>query len=90
MAMAGTNAAPDGGTIPNITPDTETGIGTWPDADIALLLKSGITPDGDVVGAQMGEVVEHSTSRLTDQDVRAIVAYLKSLPPIENKITRSP
>lgn len=83
-AFGGTADGPDGDKVPNITPDEATGIGTWSITDITGLLKTGILPDGDVVGSAMGEVVEHGSSRLTDDDRAAIAAYLKSLPPIEN------
>ncbi len=81
---AGTPDGPEGEKTPNITPDVETGIGTWTAGRIARLLETGLLPDGDVVGSLMGEVVEHSTSRLTDEDRDAIAAYLLSLPPIAN------
>ncbi|MGH6932118.1 MAG: c-type cytochrome [Dongiaceae bacterium] len=83
-AFSGTAKGPDGGKVPNITPDEATGIGTWSDRDITGLLKTGILPDGDVVGSVMGEVINQGTSRLTDDDRAAIAAYLRSLPPIEN------
>ena len=82
--LSGTTDGPDGQKVPNITPDEATGIGTWSDRDIAGLLKTGILPDGDVVGSVMGEVVQWSTSRLTDDDRAAIAIYLKSLPAIDN------
>ena len=45
------------------------------------VLKDGQTPDFDYVGSGMGEVVKYSTSKLTDDDRRAIAVYVKSLPP---------
>jgi len=38
------------------------------------------------VGSSMGEVVEHGTSKLTDQDLNAISAYLRGIPAIRNQI----
>jgi mono/diheme cytochrome c family protein len=71
---------PEGeGWIPNIT---QKGLGSWSEADIADLLKTGDTPDGDSVGAQMTLVVRN-TSQLSDQDRAAIATYIKSLPPVE-------
>ena len=71
---------PDGdGRIPNITPH-EDGIAEWSEADIAEYLSSGFTPEYDVVGGSMADVVEN-TSHLSKQDRLAIAAYLKSLPP---------
>lgn len=86
MEFAGAIDGPEGGSIPNITPDRETGIGDWPLDDVVLLLKTGITPEGDVVGDLMGEVVEHGTSRLRQEDLHAIAQYLQTLPPIRHKV----
>lgn len=69
---------------PNITPDAADGIGTWSLGDIATLLKTGMTPKGEFVGAPMSEVVE-GTGRLTDDDRRAIAVYLKAQPPLPGK-----
>jgi mono/diheme cytochrome c family protein len=68
-----------GAKAPNITPDEKTGIGGWSEADILTLLKDGQTPDNDFVGGSMAEIVRN-TARLTDEDRRAVAAYLKSLP----------
>lgn len=88
MALAGTTQGPEGGIIPNITPDDETGIGRWPVADLEELLKSGMLPDADFVGGVMGEVVDESTGKLTDSDRRAVIHYLRSLPPIRHRIEK--
>ncbi len=88
LNMAGAIVGPDGPSFPNISPHPDTGIGSWSIADIVQLLKSGLTPDFDSVGASMGEVVEETTSRLLDQDLEAIAQYLLSLPPIDNKIAK--
>lgn len=86
MAFAG-GAAP-GGTAPNLTPDPDTGLGKWSAGDMAELLKSGMTPEGDFVGGEMTEVVENSTGKLTDADRRAIIAYLRSLAPVRHKVVK--
>lgn len=86
--FAGTADGPEGERVPNITPDSDTGIGKWSPGDLTDVLKSGMTPDGDFVGGSMGEVVRNTTGKLTDADVGAIVAYLKSLPPIQNRVPR--
>jgi mono/diheme cytochrome c family protein len=71
---------PEGkGWIPNITPK---GLGDWSEKDIAYLLESGQTLDGDSVGGSMAEVVRN-TSQLAAEDRTAIAAYIKSLPPVE-------
>ena len=77
--LAGSAGGLQGAKAPNITPDEKTGIGGWSEADILSLLKDGQTPDNDFVGGAMAEIVRN-TARLTDDDRRAIAAYLKSLP----------
>ena len=73
---------PDGkGSIPNITPHPS-GIGDWSEVDIEEYLTSGFTPEYDVAGGQMTDVVEN-TSRLSEEDRRAIAAYLKVLSPLD-------
>jgi mono/diheme cytochrome c family protein len=83
LAMSGTTAGPEGQKVPNITPDGDTGIGSWSPKDIVRVLRTGQLPNGDFVGSLMGEVV-NGTSKLTDADRQAIAVYLLSLPPIAN------
>ena len=76
--------SPDGkGWVPNITPHAD-GIGAWKEAEIADFLKTGFTPDFDSAGGSMAEVIQN-TSRLSDDDRKAIAAFLVSLPPIPGK-----
>ena len=71
---------PDGkGWVPNIT---QKDLGDWSANDIAYLLETGQTPEGDSVGSSMAEVVRH-TAELAPADRAAIAAYVKSLPPVE-------
>ena len=77
-------AGPTAKRVPNITPHPSDGIGAWSLEDIATVLKTGMTADGDFVAAPMSEVVE-GTARLTDSDRRSIAIYLKSLPPQPGK-----
>jgi len=71
---------PEGkGWIPNIT---QKGLGSWSEKDIAYLLETGDTPDGDSVGGQMAAVVKN-TSQLSAEDRAAIATYIKSLPPVD-------
>jgi len=86
--LAGTESGPEGGVIPNITPDKETGIGRWTDRDLTGLLELGVLPNADFVGGQMGEVVDDVTSKLTEADRRAIIVYLKSVKPIHHQVRR--
>jgi len=89
MLLAGSDAAPEGeGSVPNITPDKDTGIGKWSAVDITYLLETGLAPDGDSVGGAMGEVVDASTSKLTQPDRAAIAAYLLALRPIQHRVAK--
>ena len=81
MAFSGNVGGPDGQNAPNITSDVTTGIGDWSIADIQNLLKTGMTPDSDLVGSGMKAVVR-GTSKLTDADRHAMAVYIKSLPAI--------
>jgi len=63
----------------NLTP---TRLKKWGDKDLADFLSSGMTPDGDVVNDTMGEVITNTTGKLMPQDLAALIAYLRSLPPL--------
>ena len=70
-------------TAPNITPDKETGIGNWTDAQIKTLLLTGKNPHG----IQEAEVMPTAFYPiLTPGDLDGIVAYLRSLTPVKNKV----
>lgn len=66
------------GTIPNITPAKL----AWSEADIAAYLATGFTPDFDTAGGHMAEVVRN-LANLPEEDLAAIAAYLKAVPPAE-------
>jgi mono/diheme cytochrome c family protein len=70
----------------NITPDKETGIGGWTDAQIAKAIREGIRPDGSLIGPPMPFELYR---RLSDTDLNAIVAYLRTLKPVANKVEKS-
>jgi mono/diheme cytochrome c family protein len=71
---------PEGeGFVPNIT---QKGLGEWSEKDIAYLLETGQTPDGDTVGGSMARVIRN-TSQLSADDRNAMATYLKSLPAVE-------
>ncbi len=70
-------------TAPNITPDKDTGIGNWTDAQIKTLLLTGKNPHG----IQEAEVMPTAFYPiLTPGDLDGIVAYLRSLTPVKNKV----
>jgi mono/diheme cytochrome c family protein len=87
--LGGNPKGPEDQAIPNITPDPDTGIGKWSVEEIADYLGSGNKPDGDVAGGLMGEVIDGTLAGykdLTKADRVAIAQYLKTLPPVRNKI----
>ena len=87
--LAGNPKGPEGEAMPNITPDPETGIGKWSEEEIADYLGSGNRPDGDVAGGLMAEVIEGTLAGykdMTKADRLAIARFLKTIPPIKNKV----
>ncbi|HWA46396.1 MAG TPA: cytochrome c [Hypericibacter adhaerens] len=68
---------------PNLTPDQETGLGHWSEAEIIDAVRKGVRPDGRELAPIMPW---HSYGALTDADAKALVAYLKSLPPFPHKV----
>ena len=88
MQLAGTRSGPGGEAVPNITPDTETGIGDWPRSDLTYFLQTGAMPDGDYTGSEMAEVIDEGLSRLDRSDLEAMAEYLRSIPSVTNLIER--
>jgi mono/diheme cytochrome c family protein len=88
-SFSGNVGGPDKQNAPNITSDVKTGIGSWSIEDIQTLLKTGMTPDSDLVGSGMKAVVR-GTSKLTDADRHAIAVYLKSVAPIHVDLPPKP
>jgi mono/diheme cytochrome c family protein len=68
---------------PNITSDVHDGIGAWSEDEIARYLKTGGAPGKGIAVGPMAETIK-STSQLTDSDLHAIAAYLKSTPAKES------
>lgn len=71
---------------PNITPDPETGIGKWTDAQVITAIREGRRPDGTMIGPPMPIGMYH---RMSDRDVRAIVAYIRQVKPVHNVVEKS-
>jgi mono/diheme cytochrome c family protein len=67
----------------NITPDHETGIGSWSEDQFVRAVKGGFRPDNTPLLYPMEAYVD-----LTDDEARAIYAYLKTVAPIKNKVER--
>lgn len=70
---------PEGKNVPNLTPTRLKGSS---DKDLKDLLTTGLKPDGDVPAKAMAEVIENTTSKLSPEDLAAVIAYLRSLPPL--------
>ena len=69
----------------NITPDMETGIGSWTDDQVVNAIRNGQRPDGTFLGPPMSFAWY---KRMSDTDVRAIVAYIRTVKPIRNEVQR--
>lgn len=64
---------------PNITPDTETGIGRWSEADFVKAMRKGLSPEGENYFPSFPYTAFAKTS---DTDMRALWAYLRAQPPV--------
>jgi mono/diheme cytochrome c family protein len=70
----------------NITPDVATGIGGWSDAALIRAIREGVRPDGSVIGPPMPIGLYRG---LSDADVAALVAYMRSLPAVRSETPAS-
>jgi mono/diheme cytochrome c family protein len=70
----------------NITPDRETGIGTWSEDDIVKAIREGVRPDGRVLGPPMSFIWYRYMS---DTDAYSIAAFLKTVPAVHNEVPES-
>jgi mono/diheme cytochrome c family protein len=64
----------------NISSDKTTGVGNWSDQDLVSYLSIGHADGHGTASGPMGEAVDHSLSQLTGEDIRAVVAYLRTVP----------
>lgn len=67
----------------NITPDIETGIGTWTDDEIMRAMTQGINKKGDTLFPLMPYV---NFSHMAKEDLLSIIAYIRTLKPIKNQV----
>ena len=67
----------------NITPDNETGIGTWTDDDILKAMTQGISKNGDTLFPLMPYI---QYNHMAKEDLLSIIAYIKTWKPIRNKV----
>ncbi len=70
----------------NITPDADTGIGKWTDAQLGKSIREGVRPDGSIIGPPMPVEFLRDVS---DADLAAIIAYLRAQPPVRNAVPKS-
>ena len=87
MHLAGSEMGFDMGPLgivwpPNLTSDA-TGLGAWSDDQIVTAIRTGQRPDGRILAPIMPW---HSYAALTDADAAALVAYLRSLPPVAHSV----
>lgn len=68
---------------PNITPDKETGIGRYSDGELYRMLRHNIHPNGRVAIDFMPFI------NMADQDIRAVIAYLRSRQPVKHLMPES-
>ncbi len=67
----------------NITPDKDTGIGTWTDAQIIRAFREGVSREGKTLGPPMPFEM---LNKMSDDDAKAIVAYLRTAKPMHNEV----
>ena len=72
----------------NISSDKATGVGAWSDEDLTSYLSIGHAAGHGTASGPMGEAVDQSFSRLAAEDIRAMVAYLRSIPASLQPICR--
>jgi len=76
---------PDGLVHPNITPDKETGAGTWTDAQFERAIRHGIGHDG----RELSDFMPYAFFRsMTDEDVASVIVYLRSIPAVHNPLPK--
>lgn len=71
----------------NLTPDVDTGLGAWSDAEIVRALRNGVDREGRLLAPVMPYEWLHEMS---DEDALAVARYLKSVPPVRNDVKQSP
>lgn len=72
---------------PNLTPDLETGAGSWPDDALARAIREGVGHDGRALFMMMPYSNFHDL--LSDEDLASVIVYLRSLPPVHNPLPQT-
>lgn len=70
----------------NLTPDPDTGLGRWSEAELVQAIRRGVRPDGRTLVPIMPWP---AYAVMTDDDVRALVAYLRSLPAVRHQVPQN-
>ncbi|WP_114784102.1 c-type cytochrome [Botryobacter ruber] len=70
----------------NITSDPETGIGSWTDGEIYRTITTGVNKDGEPLFPVMPY---QSYSQMHEEDLRAVIAYIRTLAPIKHEVPKS-
>ncbi|QOY85511.1 c-type cytochrome [Paludibaculum fermentans] len=71
---------------PNLTPDAETGLGSWSDGEKLRAIREGVSKDGRALFAFMPYT---HFRKMSDEDANSVVAYMNSLPPVKNRLPRT-
>ncbi len=69
----------------NITPDNETGLGRWSDKEVVNAMTSGVRPDGERL---LPVMPYEAYSGMAEEDLKALIAYLRTLKPVRNETPR--
>jgi len=77
--MIGNENGPEGEKVPPLLDVNKSGFGLWNKEDIEFSLAIGMKPDGDFMGGSMSHVLENTTGKMTEEDIKAIAHYLYSL-----------
>ncbi|MEZ4391176.1 MAG: hypothetical protein R3A48_08780 [Polyangiales bacterium] len=70
----------------NLTPDRETGLGAWTDEEITRAVRTGVARDGRTLCNLM---TRYTDGMLTDESLRGIIAFLRSVEPVRQQIPQS-
>lgn len=83
--MGGVDFGEGAGTViaKNITSDKETGLGNWTDGEIFRAITMGVDKNGEILGPMMPYPL---FGKMDENDIKAIIAYIRTLPPVKNKI----
>ena len=71
---------------PNLTPDKETGAGTWTDAQFERAIRHGVGHDGRILTSAMPYAFFRS---MTDEDVASVIVYLRSIAPVHKALPKT-